>query len=69
MRQPLLCLPLRKLRPREDLVPHRGRQWRAWHGGQDKLMYAVDTYLLGIYYVPKAILGSGDTKMKGSGAV
>lgn len=49
--------------------PYQGRHWRAWHSDRNKFMYPINAFVLGVSYVPKTILGAGDTKVKDSGAV
>lgn len=51
------------------LVSRHVRQLVAWHSDRDKFMYPINAFILGAYYVPKTILGAGDTKMKDTGAL
>lgn len=65
----LFCVPVRKLRPKDNsawsrVVPGRGG---AWHSDRD--LYPINTFILGACDAPKIVLGAGDTEMEDSGAV
>lgn len=44
-------------------------QRMTWHSDRDKFVYPINAFILGARYVPKTILGAGDTEIKDTGAL